>query len=169
MRGRSSSPRRVPLFERASARWWNPQFSSQLLESQYWKCSFPQLRARFRYGLLYIAFTCLLWMTYLHVFGTTTFNQWVTAIFLLPFSQLTCLALVGLCVCMFGFTLYTHTYQRFYMPTSFLCTFVISVVTLLIFADNAGAFMGPVAALATSIQVLHLIFSKFVIVCRSCC
>ena len=22
----SSSPRRIPLFERASARWWNPQF-----------------------------------------------------------------------------------------------------------------------------------------------
>lgn len=32
----STSPYRIPLFERASARWWNPQFASPLLETQYW-------------------------------------------------------------------------------------------------------------------------------------
>lgn len=42
------SPRHIPLFDRASTRWWNPQFASTALETQYWKCSFPQLRDRFR-------------------------------------------------------------------------------------------------------------------------
>ncbi|VDL86097.1 unnamed protein product [Nippostrongylus brasiliensis] len=55
---------------------------------------------------------------------------------------------------MLSFTLCSTQYQRFYMPTSFLCTFLICLVTLLIFSsDSKSAFMTPVASLATSFQV----------------
>ncbi|KHN78186.1 Adenylate cyclase type 9 [Toxocara canis] len=75
--GRSVSPRRIPLFERASARWWNPQFESSTLESQYWKCSFPQLRDRFRSGLIYVCLTCILWIVYLQIFDHADLVHWV--------------------------------------------------------------------------------------------
>jgi len=77
-RAHSSSPGRIPLFERASARWWNPQFESATLETQYWKCSFPLLRDRFRSGLVYILLTCALWMFYLRVVGHDQGHQWVS-------------------------------------------------------------------------------------------
>lgn len=53
--------RSVMLFERASSKWWNPQFASRSLEHQYWKNNFPQLRSRFRWGLGYIAVTAVVW------------------------------------------------------------------------------------------------------------
>jgi hypothetical protein len=79
-RAHSSSPGRIPLFERASARWWNPQFESATLETQYWKCSFPLLRDRFRSGLVYILLTCALWMFYLRVVGHDQGHQWVSGV-----------------------------------------------------------------------------------------
>lgn len=137
----SASPRRIPLFERASARWWNPQFASPILETQYWKCSFPILRDRFRSGLVYIALTCVLWMLYLAVFEEHQVGHWVAAG-----------VIIGLCVSMLRFTQYPTRYQRFYLPTSFLCTFLICLITLLVFSST-HSFMGPVARMATSIQV----------------
>lgn len=98
VRAHSSSPRRVPLFERASARWWNPQFRSPTLEAQYWKCSFSQLRdrwlstcvgmrssrimtspSRFRSGLIYIALVCIAWTVYLAIFNQAGLQHWVSA------------------------------------------------------------------------------------------
>lgn len=37
-------------FERAASRsWWNPKFDSEILEEQYKRSAFPQIRLRFRY------------------------------------------------------------------------------------------------------------------------
>ncbi|KAK5973183.1 Guanylate cyclase domain-containing protein [Trichostrongylus colubriformis] len=156
VRAHSSSPRRVPLFERASARWWNPQFRSPALEVQYWKCSFPQLRDRFRSGLVYISFdTPMRCMD--NLFGN--FRQGRLPA-LGTSSSLTAAALIMVCLAMLSFTLCSSQYQRFYMPTSFLCTFLICLVTLLIFSsDSKSAFMTPVASLATSFQVVLLIYT----------
>lgn len=47
------------------------------------------------------------------------------------------------------------------MPTSFLCTFLICLVTLLIFsAESHAAFMTPVASLATSFQVCQWVLQQ---------
>uniref|UniRef100_A0AC34PUL0 Guanylate cyclase domain-containing protein n=1 Tax=Panagrolaimus sp. JU765 TaxID=591449 RepID=A0AC34PUL0_9BILA len=146
-RAHSSSPRRIPLFERASARWWNPQFASATLETQYWKSSFPLLRDRFRSGLIYIILTCALWMTYITIFDVVLLHHWVAAI-----------SLLVLCCSMLWFTSLSVHYQRFYMPTSFLCVFMICLLTLLIFSST-HSFMGPVASMATSIQVVLLIYT----------
>lgn len=149
VRAHSSSPRRVPLFERASARWWNPQFRSATLEAQYWKCSFGQLRDRFRSGLFFIFVVIILWTIYQCIFDNEILPNWFVSI-----------SLVGIIAAMYGFTCLAAQYQRFYMPTSFLCTFLICLVTLLIFsAENQAAFMTPVACLATSFQVVLLIYT----------
>ncbi|UMM23449.1 hypothetical protein L5515_004164 [Caenorhabditis briggsae] len=149
VRAHSSSPRRVPLFERASARWWNPQFRSATLEAQYWKCSFSQLRDRFRSGLFYIGGVITFWALYHLVLDETTVQNYVISI-----------GLVGIICAMYGFTALSAQYQRFYMPTSFLCTFLICLVTLLLFsAEHHATFMTPVACLATSFQVVLLIYT----------
>uniref|UniRef100_A0A7E4V052 adenylate cyclase n=1 Tax=Panagrellus redivivus TaxID=6233 RepID=A0A7E4V052_PANRE len=146
-RAHSTSPRRIPLFERASARWWNPQFASATLESQYWKCSFPLLRDRFRSGLIYIMFACCLWLTYVCVFDKPTITHFTVAI-----------ALIVICSAIMWFTLCSVHYQRFYMPTSFLCIFLICLLTFLIFTST-NSFMGPVAMMTTGIQVVLLIYT----------
>ncbi|KAH0558288.1 adenylate cyclase type 9 [Cotesia glomerata] len=57
-------------FERAARQsWWNPKFDSEILEDQYRRSAFPQLRLRFRYALLYILLTSLSWLTYFSVTG----------------------------------------------------------------------------------------------------
>lgn len=39
-------------FERAAPRsWWNPRFDSEILEDQFKRSAFPQIRLRFRYVL----------------------------------------------------------------------------------------------------------------------
>lgn len=39
-------------FERAAPRsWWNPRFDSEILEEQYKRSAFPQIRLRFRFVL----------------------------------------------------------------------------------------------------------------------
>lgn len=147
-RSRPSISTKIPLFERASARWWNPQFASASLETQYWKCSFPQLRDRFRTGLIYICLTCALWIVYYKIFGDPTVVHWLTAS-----------GLIALSVGMLLFTLFSAHYQRFYMPTSFLCVFLLCTVTLFIFSDNSRTFMSPIGGLATSFQVVLIIYT----------
>uniref|UniRef100_A0A914I6Y5 adenylate cyclase n=1 Tax=Globodera rostochiensis TaxID=31243 RepID=A0A914I6Y5_GLORO len=145
-RGHSSSPRRIPLFERASARWWNPQFASPTLETQYWKRSFPLLRDRFRSGLVYILISCLSWMCFLWLFNQAAGHHWLAAGLL-----------ILLCSLMLWFTASVH-YQRFYLVLAFLCTFLLCLTTLLIFSSTEP-FMGPLASMATSIQVILLVYT----------
>lgn len=41
-------------FERAAPRsWWNPRFDSEILEEQFRRSAFPQIRLRFRFVLTY--------------------------------------------------------------------------------------------------------------------
>ncbi|VIO92580.1 adenylate cyclase, type IX, putative [Brugia malayi] len=146
--GHSISPPHASFFERVSTRWWNPHFSSTALETQYWKCSFPQLRDRFRSGLVYICLSCILWIIYLEIFNHASLIHWLISITLFVIS-------FG----MFLFTLFSVHYQRFYMPASFLCVFILCTVTLLIFSDKSGSFMSPIGDLATSFQVVLLIYT----------
>lgn len=42
-------------FERAAPRsWWNPRFDSEILEEQFKRSAFPQIRLRFRFVLIII-------------------------------------------------------------------------------------------------------------------
>ncbi|KAH0952515.1 hypothetical protein HN011_001716 [Eciton burchellii] len=57
-------------FERAASRsWWNPRFDSEILEKQFKRSAFPQIRLRFRYALTYILLVSLSWLTYFVIIG----------------------------------------------------------------------------------------------------
>jgi len=59
----ASSSRCPMLFQRSARNWWNPQFDSNVLETQHAATSFPQSRLRFRYALDYIEISCAAWLT----------------------------------------------------------------------------------------------------------
>ncbi|XP_060816096.1 adenylate cyclase type 9 isoform X3 [Bombus pascuorum] len=72
-------------FERAAPRsWWNPRFDSEILEEQFKRSAFPQIRLRFRYALTYILLVSLTWLAYFVVIGaeynTTTWPA-IAAVF----------------------------------------------------------------------------------------
>ncbi|VDN83638.1 unnamed protein product [Brugia pahangi] len=96
--GHSISPPHASFFERVSTRWWNPHFSSTALETQYWKCSFPQLRDRFRSGLVYICLSCILWIIYLEIFNHASLIHWVVLLIYtvvpLPLYLCICIGLI---------------------------------------------------------------------------
>jgi len=56
-------------FERAAPRsWWNPRFDSEILEEQYRRSAFPQIRLRFRLVLIHntqFVYTCILILSYI--------------------------------------------------------------------------------------------------------
>lgn len=64
-RGRGRGRGAPALFERASGRWWAPQFDSRKLEEACLERCFPQTRRRFRYALSYAGAACLLWAAHL--------------------------------------------------------------------------------------------------------
>jgi hypothetical protein len=63
------------LFERASTKWWSPQFDSQFLETQYWKSSLPRTTKKFQFGLAYLLGLCLMLAVY---FPVTKPTYWPT-------------------------------------------------------------------------------------------
>ncbi|KAM4697986.1 adenylate cyclase type 9 [Rhinophrynus dorsalis] len=116
------------LFERSTSKWWNPKFDSNNLEEACVERCFPQTQRRFRYALLYLSVSGLLWSIY---FGVHMKPKLVGH--LVP-------TLCFLTVCL-GFFFFTFT-----KPYARHCTAVSLLVTLLVFA----------LTLASQFQVLSL-------------
>ncbi|XP_053327307.1 adenylate cyclase type 9 [Spea bombifrons] len=104
------------LFERSTSNWWNPKFDSNNLEEACVERCFPQTQRRFRYALLYLSVSGLLWSIY---FGVHMKSRLVGH--LVP-------TLCFLMVCL-GFFVFTFT-----KPYARHCTAVSLLVTLLVFA-----------------------------------
>ncbi|KAM4631619.1 adenylate cyclase type 9 isoform 2-T2 [Discoglossus pictus] len=115
--GGGRKQKRLPqLFERSTSNWWNPKFDSNILEEACVERCFPQTQRRFRYALLYLSVSALLWSIY---FGVHMNSKLVSH--LVP-------TLCFLSVCL-GFFVFTFT-----KPYSRHCTAVSLLVTLLVFA-----------------------------------
>ncbi|XP_053551249.1 adenylate cyclase type 9 [Bombina bombina] len=109
--------KKIPqLFERSTSNWWNPKFDSNNLEEACVERCFPQTQRRFRYALVYLSVSGLLWSIY---FGVHMKSKLVD--YLAP-------TLCFLIVCLgFFFFTFTKSYARH-------CTAVSLLVTLLVFA-----------------------------------
>ncbi|XP_038042618.1 adenylate cyclase type 9 isoform X1 [Anas platyrhynchos] len=107
------------LFERASAKWWNPKFDSTNLEEACMERCFPQTQRRFRYALFYIGVACLLWGVY---FGVHMREKRI--VFMVP-----ALCFLAVCVAFFAFT-FTKAYARHYVWTSLVLTLLVFALTL---------------------------------------
>ncbi|CAL7940653.1 unnamed protein product [Xylocopa violacea] len=112
-------------FERAAARsWWNPRFDSEILEEQFKRSAFPQIR----YALTYILLVSLTWLTYFIIIGveynTTTWPA-IVAVF----------TTVGAMVSAVLYLTHTDHYKNYVLPISLgvaamLCTLSLLFLTI---------------------------------------
>ena len=107
------------LFHRASPFWWIPKFDSDILEGQYWRSTFPQIRLRFQLALLYVFIVSLSWCVY---FSAVTIHHWMA------FAG-SCLVMLFLSALAFCLTL-TTVYQDHHLLFSGLMAASICLVTL---------------------------------------
>lgn len=149
------------LFERASPSWWNPRFASKLLENQYLRCAFPQIRLRFRFGLTYVALSAFVWFMF-HAFV----SDWTYSLI----YQLSSSALICLLVLILLFTFNDNLYQRFYAPAGFLCAFILIVISLLFFCVQ-NSLISPIGTFASSLEIVLLLYTVIPLplyICASC-
>ncbi|XP_043264489.1 adenylate cyclase type 9 [Colletes gigas] len=115
-------------FERAAPRsWWNPKFDSEILEEQFKRSAFPQIRLRFRYALTYILLISLSWLAYFVIIGTennTTTWPAIAAVFIT----------VGAMVSMVLYLTHTDYYKTYLLPISLAVASMLCILSLLFLA-----------------------------------
>lgn len=144
------------LFHRASRAWWIPKFDSDILEGQYWRSTFPQIRLRFQLALLYVFVVSMSWCVY---FSAVVVDHWLAL-------ASCCIAVLVLSALAFYLTL-THVYQDYHFAVSCLMALSVCLVTLpayLTCRSNGSGVAGvgqvsPAGLLALSMQVLLLIYT----------
>ncbi|XP_071571672.1 adenylate cyclase type 9 [Temnothorax nylanderi] len=115
-------------FERAAPRsWWNPRFDSEILEEQYRRSAFPQIRLRFRYALTYMLLVSLSWLTYFVIIGvendTSTWAA-IAGVF----------GIVGVMVSAVFYLTHTDYYKSYVLPTSLGVASTLCFLSLLFLA-----------------------------------
>ena len=143
------------LFHRASRAWWIPKFDSDILEGQYWRSTFPQIRLRFQLALLYIFIVSLSWCVY---FSAVAVDHW------LAFATC-CIVMLLLSALAFYLTM-TNFYQDYHFIVSCLMAISVCLVTLPAYltcrhesVSNVQGEVSPAGLLALSMEVLLLIYT----------
>nr|XP_031838450.1 adenylate cyclase type 9 [Nomia melanderi] len=115
-------------FERAAPRsWWNPKFDSEILEEQFKRSAFPQIRLRFRYALTYILLVSLSWLAYFIVIGTeynTTTWPIITVVF----------TIIGAMVSAVLYLTHTDYYRTYVLQISLGVASMLCILSLLFLA-----------------------------------
>lgn len=141
-------------FERAAHRsWWDPRFDSDILEGQYKRSSFPQIRLRFRYALLYILLVSLSWLLYFLVTGIQGITSSDWPIICGTFAALAATTAAILCLT------YSEYYKKVYLPVSVIISIIICFLSLFFVWSTTAIDMTPVGQFALCIEVLLLIYT----------
>ncbi|KAL0127542.1 hypothetical protein PUN28_003069 [Cardiocondyla obscurior] len=115
-------------FERAAPRsWWNPRFDSEILEEQYRRSAFPQIRLRFRYALTYILLVSLSWLMYFVIIGVE--NETLTWAAIAGVF-----GIVGIIVSAVLYLTHTDYYKSYVVPTSLGVASMLCFLSLLFLA-----------------------------------
>jgi len=151
----STSKSRFPiLFERSARNWWNPQFDSDVLETQHRATSFPQSRRRFRYALDYVIVSCSAWLTQ---FAIQRGPNW-------PAFVGVAAALLVVAFIVYIFT-YTSSYRRFVLPLSLAVTVALCVCDLLTFAAHPEVpFEADISAVGTFVWSIEIILLMYTLI-----
>ncbi|XP_033218481.1 adenylate cyclase type 9 [Belonocnema kinseyi] len=112
-------------FERAAPRsWWNPKFDSEILEEQFKRSAFPQIRLRFRYALAYILLVSLSWLVYFVIKGIeTNAESW-------PAVAIT-FSVIGFLISAVLYLTHTDHYRSCVLPTSLLVASTLCFLSLI--------------------------------------
>ncbi|KAK9508596.1 hypothetical protein O3M35_006123 [Rhynocoris fuscipes] len=140
-------------FERAARKswWWDPKFDSEILEGQYRKSSFAQIRLRFRYALKYMLILSLIWCVYLITFGIYDKSQKDA----FPLGVIFFLFTI-FCVIILVFTR-SPLYRRYTLPVSIVIS--LSMCLLSIASVSKSPVLSPASDFAICIEILMLIYT----------
>ncbi|KAJ9594382.1 hypothetical protein L9F63_014172, partial [Diploptera punctata] len=144
-------------FERAAKRsWWDPRFDSEILEGQYRRSSFPQVRLRFQYSLFYILVISLSWFIYFIVSGIKGNTQhWI------PISVI--FALLFFIIATLLYLTYTNVYRHHTFSVSAFVAVLISILSLICVIFNSYVQnypdITPVGQFSLCIEILLLIYT----------
>ncbi|KAK7871812.1 hypothetical protein R5R35_014064 [Gryllus longicercus] len=144
-------------FERAARRsWWDPRFDSEILEGQYRRSSFPQVRLRFQYALGYILAVALAWFVYFVSIGLSgMIHNWVAiagtfAVLIFTFGSIFVLT-------------FTNVYRDYTFPISICIALIISSLSLIfiiiVSTDNTSPDITPVGQYSLCIEILLIIYT----------
>jgi len=146
------------LFERASRTWWDPRFDSELLEEQYWRSSFPQIRERFQLGLKYLCTCSALWAVYFSVFQPL---NWL--IILLIAISVFVMLVVALAIAK------SKHFQRHYQTVSSAVILSMCFLSLLIINPGTGGLnLTPVSHFALCIELLLILYTVIPLRLHTC-
>ncbi len=147
------------LFDRASGSWWNPKFDSSLIEKEFKRSSFPQIRRRFRYALCYIILACIVWMIYLAVLVGTSGSEEGCQNWWGYFVGLGALLIIAILLIIFT---RTTLYQKQLFKTHFVLACVLAGLILATFAYNPKCTehtMSVVATFALCVEVILMMYT----------
>lgn len=143
------------LFDRAARSWWDPCFDSHILEAQYKRSTFPQLRQRFQYALCYCVLASLLYCIYSALMVRP---HWVAAVVL---SLLVAVSSMAALV----FT-YSRYYTAHYVKVSVATVAVLCAASLAVFApivhergSDSAVHILSVGAFSLGILVLMITYA----------
>ncbi|XP_065336913.1 adenylate cyclase type 9 isoform X2 [Cloeon dipterum] len=164
-RGSDGSQRRLSsclptLFERASDTWWDPRFDSEVLEGQFWRSSFPQIRERFQLCLAYLFLGSLLWMGY---FGVVRTPHWLV---ILPVLGLVLLMLAAA----FALSRNQH-FQGHYQLVSavvILSSCLFSLLFIVPEARELAVDLTPVGLFSLCVELLLILYTMVPLRLHAC-
>ena len=139
------------MFERASKSWWNPKFDSDTLEKEYKHRSDPQLQRRFRYALIYVIFSCVVWCLF---FLARRVEPWLN--YVIGVVVLTVFVIV-----IFGFT-FVPVYRRHMVQTSLALSVLLCIALLLNFqwnSENVNYVMSPVGSFTMAVEIIIMMYT----------
>lgn len=152
------------LFERASGSWWNPKFNSPIIEQQFLKNCFSQVRRRFRSSLLYFILVTVLWMIYipLHPLFDPQLAEcgWIH-------YEIALGCLLGFCVLLLALTA-TRYYEKCVIFLSFVLAFILCslLVMFTVFSMNDhkeeqcnGQVMSSIATFALAVETILMTYT----------
>ncbi|KAM7291074.1 adenylate cyclase type 9 [Ixodes scapularis] len=142
------------LFDRAARTWWDPCFDSHILEEQYRRSTFPQLRQRFQYALCYLVLASLLYCIYS---ASMVRPHWVASVVV---SLLVSVSSVGALVFTQSREYNVHYVKVSLATTATMCAASLSVFLLLIGEQSDSAvYIFSVGAFSLCILVLMITYA----------
>ncbi|CAN8006334.1 unnamed protein product, partial [Ixodes hexagonus] len=142
------------LFDRAARTWWDPCFDSHILEEQYKRSTFPQLRQRFQYALCYLVLASLLYCIYS---ASMVRPHWVPSVVV---SLLVSVSSVGALVFTQSREYNVHYVKVSLATTAMMCAASFSVfLTLIGERSDSAVYIFSVGAFSLCILVLMITYA----------
>ena len=141
-------PSKIPvLFERSARSWWNPKFDSEILEAEFRKRSFVQIRRRFQYAIAYIITACILWCMF---FAGMQQTHWIAFV-----AGSGTLFLI--CVVVLIFTC-TPAYQKYALHTSVFLSLALCGFCMMNFIYD-DPDLSPVGTFTGTIEIIIMMYT----------